>query len=428
MPPLSVRRLIGFSTTNFGKSLFWTGADIFCLVYATDTLKLDPAFAGAIILLTLVWDAVSDPLAGAMIDRFPSLSRRYGLLIQLAAPLTAVLLVLTFMSQFLAGAAGTAMFVVGLLGFRTAFTFCDIPDNALFARVARDKRDRVMGASFRKLMATLASVSLSLSSGWAFDGSSSLPEGIRILIVVLVAGLFGTLTLATGSAFIRHWDKSERKAAQPALFPMTRLLRQPEVAGLVLHMFLSSLAISIFMSALVYYARFVLGQDTWFATAMTTLLVCQGAGIVAWGWHAAKGSTIRTLTISSFGCAMSTILFVSSSAEWILIASCGAFGFCAGGLNTLRWALAAAVIDSVESSLNNRHEGLAMALFSLSIKSAVGVSAMLIGVLLSVVGYEPGNLAASAQSTGFRYVLAGTIVAAILGSIFPLSPRSVQNV
>ena len=402
-------------------------ADIFCLVYATDILGINPAVAGTIILITLIWDAVSDPIVGSVVDRSAFLGARYGAAIRLTAPLGAIFLILTFSAHLLGDALETIAFICGLLLFRTAFTLVDIPDNALFARISRAKGQRISGASLRKLMATAASVAISLSSGWVFADHGQLPEAGRILAVASIAGGVGALAFILGSSAVKQWDHEQRPAPDPSSwFAIVKLLRNANVASLVLHIALSTLGMALFMSSLVFYARFILGHDAWFATAMTVFLIAQACGVVFWGWVASKTSSVRAIIQAAVTCVCAVIFFVSTDDSLLLILSCGVFGFCAGGLNALRWAIAPAVIDLAEKSLRRRNEAASMALFSLSVKTAIGVASMGLGAWLSVLAYEPGQLADPNQSFAFRAFIAIMVSAAILLSILPILRKELK--
>lgn len=414
-------QLISFSSTNFGKSLFWTMADVFCLVFATDTLGIQPAFAGLIILLTLVWDAVSDPLAGTMVDRWPSLNRSYGTIIRRAAPFSGLSLILIFMTQFWPREVQIASLLILLLCFRTAFTLIDIPDNALFSRIARTKSQRIFTASARKLMATLAAIAVSSSTAWIFSDDQPLSEGERILIAASIGAPLAMAALSIGSTSMRGWDRTGGRGAAPGKLLSARHYLNSGVLGLTAHMLLSSLGMAVFMSALVFHARFVLGNDTWFATAMTVFLLSQAAGVVLWSVIATKMTLHQTLLGSGAVSILAIAVFFGTSSNLMMIGACALFGCCAGGLNTLRWALAPSVIDQAEDQIGRRNEAAIMALFSLSIKTAIGLASVLVGLALSLSGYEPDRIATDAQAVFFQWSIASSAILAIFFALLPIS-------
>lgn len=407
-------RLVAFSSTGFGKSLFWSAADIFCLVFATDTLGLDPATAGAIVLMTLVWDAVSDPIVGLLVDRFPTLHTAYGLTITIAGPFAAAFLALAFTAQFAEGVWQSVIFVAALLLFRTAFTFFDIPDNALFCRIARSDMSRIFGASTRKLMATLAAVAVSISSAWVFSDSIGLNEGVRILLASCMIGVFGSLALIVGVARVRRWDRPDAVTSERRWPCLEAILGNAAVLRLALHMFFSSLSMATFMVSLVYQSRFILGDGAWFATSMTIFLVGQAIGVVAWSWYAVQRTAEAGVRLAGGVALLAASMFFIAPSAVLLIAGCSAFGFCAGGLNTLRWALAPAAIEQASLDRGQPNEAAIMALFTLSIKVAVGFASLVVGWALSLAAYLPDAVATESQATAFM----GFVGAVCLTSMF----------
>ena len=414
--------LAAFSATNFGKSTFWTLADILCLVFATDTLGLEPAFAGAIILATLVWDAVSDPIVGALVERSPVLSRTYGRVILWAAPAAALLLPMIFAAQFIEGAGGVAVFLIFLLLFRTAFTFVDIPDNALFARVSLTDQLRIEGAAARKLMATIAAVGVSASTAWVFSDAAPFSEGGRILIAAMAAGPVAAAALALGARAVARWDRAPAQA-QALRLSLVALTRCPAVTAVAAHIFLSTFAMAVFTGAIVYYARFILGDAAWFADAMTTYLLAQAGGVVLWGWIAARTSIRPGLRAAALACVAAGPAYLVYDAPYVFLVACGFFGLCAGGLNTLRWAMAASVVDEAAPQLGRRSEAAIMALFSLSVKTAIGVASLAVGAVLSLSGYAPGDVASPEGAVLFQYCVFAMFAAAMLASTLPLTVR-----
>ncbi|OYW89385.1 MAG: hypothetical protein B7Z22_00440 [Hyphomonas sp. 32-62-5] len=424
--PPSNWRLVAFSSTGFGKSLFWSAADIFCLVFATDTLGLDPALAGAVVLVTLIWDAVSDPIVGLLVDRFPRLHGTYGLTIMFAGPMTAIFLSLVFTAQFSEGVWQSVIFVVGLLLFRTAFTFFDIPDNALFCRIARSDTSRIFGASTRKLMATLAAVAVSISSSWVFSDNADLTEGVRILLASCVIGIVGSLALILGAATVRRWDKLAPVTSLPRWPSLKAIIGNSAVLRLCLHMFFSSLSMAAFMVCLVYHSRFILGDGGWFATSMTIFLVGQAVGVVAWGWYAVRHTAEAGLRLAGSLAVLAAAMFFAAPSAALSIAVCSFFGFCAGGLNTLRWAIAPAAIEMAKLENGQQNEAAIIAIFTLSIKAAIGFASLVVGGALSLSAYFPNAVATDSQATTFMGIVGAVCLTSMFAATMVVVRRSAR--
>lgn len=70
--------------------------------------------------------------------------------------------------------------------------------------------------------------------------------------------------------------------------------------------------------------------------------------------------------------------FLATSSLMASVA-CAVFGCAAGGLDALRWAVAPEAIDEARADMNQYNGTANMAIFSLSIKSPIGIASLVVG-------------------------------------------------
>lgn len=418
--PLTNRGLLLFSVTNYGKSVYWTIGEVFLLVFATDTLGLSPAVAGLILLVALIWDAVSDPAAGLLIDRVGLLKHRLSDTIRLSALFTALCVLLIFSTQFIHSDYRSALFCLSVFLFRTGFTLIDIPDNALFARLAQDRRSRVVGASGRKFLASLGAVSISLSSAWALSDQGGLTEGVRVFIVTAACSAVAVCAIFFGTRQVRHAEVLHR----PGLLffgSLPALVRhcQPAVA-LLIHMFFSTLSMSLILICMIYYTRYILGNFDLVGTMLTTYFVCQLLAVAAWAPIALRVDIGVCLISLCVLLALSSCLLLYAESPLALAILAAATGFFAGGLNSLRWALAPEAVSAIQRASQQQPEALIMAFFSVSIKCAAGIASLVMGSVLYLLAYEPGRTASVEDAATFRAAMAAICGLSALLATLPL--------
>jgi len=63
---------LGYGAAEWSSTLTWTMVSVLFLFYLTDIVGLNPAFAGFVLMVGAMWDAVSDPTVGIISDRFKS--------------------------------------------------------------------------------------------------------------------------------------------------------------------------------------------------------------------------------------------------------------------------------------------------------------------------------------------------------------------
>ena len=77
---------VGYGSGDFGFNLYFAGLNLYLLYYYTDVLNIDPAIAGLIIMLPVIWDGVSDPLMGWIVTRTRSRFGKFRPYILFGAP------------------------------------------------------------------------------------------------------------------------------------------------------------------------------------------------------------------------------------------------------------------------------------------------------------------------------------------------------
>lgn len=69
---LSIWTKIGYSFGEIGSQCSWTLISSYLTVYYTDVVGLTPVIISAIMLIARIWDAVNDPMFGAIAEKTKS--------------------------------------------------------------------------------------------------------------------------------------------------------------------------------------------------------------------------------------------------------------------------------------------------------------------------------------------------------------------
>jgi Na+/melibiose symporter-like transporter len=72
MERLSKKSIFSYALGDLASQLVWTFVGMYLSVYYLDVVGLAPAAASAIMLIAKVWDAVNDPMMGAICERTKS--------------------------------------------------------------------------------------------------------------------------------------------------------------------------------------------------------------------------------------------------------------------------------------------------------------------------------------------------------------------
>jgi len=175
------------------------------LVFLTDIVGLDPAFAGAIVMVSKLWDAVCDPLVGAITDnaRTKMGRRRPFILFASFAVLIGFLLLWIPTGGWQSDLAKGAFALVTLLFYNTVDTFVAIPYSSLSAEISTDIQERNGVNILRLVFSTVASAVCTLVPTMVLDAytggsisllgfylSIALGFGVFFIIPLILIGLF----------------------------------------------------------------------------------------------------------------------------------------------------------------------------------------------------------------------------------------------
>lgn len=176
----------------------------FVLFYYTQVLGLSGSLTGLAIFLSVVWDAVSDPMIGAWSDRLRTRwGRRHPMMVAGAIPL-GLSFVMLFNPISAISESQTLLFawlLASVLMVRTFLTVFYIPQNAMGAEISDDYHERTSIVNFRTNLGWVAGASLPAIALALLFGSVNGQDGrfiienyhvygwISFLAVVLTAGV-----------------------------------------------------------------------------------------------------------------------------------------------------------------------------------------------------------------------------------------------
>jgi glycoside/pentoside/hexuronide:cation symporter, GPH family len=195
-------RTLGYASGIITESLIYNMYFTYYLVFLTTVAKLNPALAGTVSLISVIWDAVADPIIGYLADRKKADKRRF--MARAIFPM-AIAIVAAFVN--LPGASGTVKFLyyaAVTMVFWLCYTFYTIPYYAVVAEITQDydERTRIRGTSSlintgaiclgnilpAVLPALFVGMGLSISMGW-------LPMVAVLAVLAMVFGIIAVRSL-----------------------------------------------------------------------------------------------------------------------------------------------------------------------------------------------------------------------------------------
>ena len=297
---LSHSHKLRYASGNFGKSLLWSVLEFFLLYHLTDFLGFDPAVAGIVVLLALVWDAVTDPVIGYLADRYVNRGGTYAPFLRFAPPLLVAAFIGVFSIPPMPMSVMVPLVIVANLVFRTLFTLFDVPHNALLAIVSDDSRERSTISGLRFFFSSLASLLVAVAIYPVLvEGSTS--EGLlRVFLFVLGIGILAmaVMWLTVGVAKAHPRKTTQPGRGMPVGAYLKVLLSNRHARHILLVASLVAVSVPVFSKLLLYYATYNLGNESWGSPLLVSLTIGQMIGLPFWVWLSHSVSKARVTQVA----------------------------------------------------------------------------------------------------------------------------------
>ncbi|MEJ5203311.1 MAG: MFS transporter, partial [Anaerolineales bacterium] len=191
--PLTKWAKIVYGTGDWGRASYNTLRQIFYAIFLTDVVGLDPRLASLAALISIIWDAINDPLVGSLSDNVRTRwGRRRPFLLLFSIPFALAFLLLwwapPWKTQFMLLVHVTLAFMVS----DTIQTLVTVPYLSLTPEIAPGYDERTSLTSFRMFFNLIASLVTAVSAPIIID--TVLKAGYTLQQGYLtIAALFGGL-------------------------------------------------------------------------------------------------------------------------------------------------------------------------------------------------------------------------------------------
>jgi glycoside/pentoside/hexuronide:cation symporter, GPH family len=170
-PPLGTATKVSYGVGQVAEGMKNTAMATFVLFYYNQVLGLSGTLAGLALGIALVFDALTDPVAGSVSDNHRSrLGRRHPFIYAAALPLAVAFYLLFFPPAAFLGQWGLFVWLtVTVVLTRGAMTLFHVPHIALGAELSDDYEERTTVVSYRYFFSTFGGLLVFvLGFGWFF--------------------------------------------------------------------------------------------------------------------------------------------------------------------------------------------------------------------------------------------------------------------
>ncbi|WP_110686533.1 MFS transporter [Salinicola aestuarinus] len=384
---------IGFGMGDAGCNMSFAAVVMYLSYFYTDIYGISPAIVGVIFLTMRIVDAVTDPLMGFVADRTRTRwgkYRPYLLIIPIPLAISIFLLFTTpdWGQNAKIAYAFATYFLMSLL-----YTAVSIPYCSLGGVVTSDHKERVSFQSYRFFFAGVAYLILTASLLPLVEllGGGDEARGFQLtmgLMSVIALGMFAFCFATTRERVVPI--NETRKPLLDSLKALARNERWLIILGIT---FLQALQFFLRQGAAIYFATYVLMLDAGaISFFITAAIVGKMLGSLVSPWFTNRFSKRRVYMTASGIMALGSILLFFVPHDWALLATLffAVINFIHGIGTPISWSLMADAEDYGEWKTRERNTALSFSGNLFFLKLGLAVAGGLVGLLLSVGGYEAG--------------------------------------
>lgn len=386
---IGLRPLLIYAQAQTGLNLCVTLIGLHLLYFYTDRRGLSPSLAGLAFFLALVVDAVTDPLVGNISDRARFKSGRRRPFFFASIPMAICYFLL--LSPPLSLKAGLFVwFVCFYFLMLTTRKIYETAYGALMPELTLDYDERTKLSTFRMLLGTVGDISGALLP---FAASYLFARGTDFKVTGAICGIVvagGAMLAYAGLRERAEFSTLERSRLWEAIKSMAG--NRPFVILLIAGT-LAVMAINIPTVLIRFLAKYWYHDENAAARWLIAYFVGSVISYPFWFRMTIRIEKKPAFVVAIVCNAIGSLAFMlmTPHSVWGLYVLMAFSGFSAIGIWVTQFSASADVIEWDEERTGKRQEGAYGGITSMSIKLAVAVSMLMVGPVLSWVGYKPGG-------------------------------------
>lgn len=415
---LSIVERFAYGCGDAGCNIIYTAMSGFLLLYYTDYAGVSAAAVGTIMLLSRVFDGVSDLVMGTIVDRTKS---KYGKarpwIMRMCIPFAVSGILLFSVPTSWAGNAKLVyIFITYNIVSTIIYTAINVPYSTLNALMTQDPYERSVLSVYRNLLATVGSLFVNTFTlkfvEFFGDNAAAWSKTFGVFgfisVAVFLINFFGT------KERVKAVGAVDGKVQTVSVKDGFRSLFQNKYWIIVTIMLaIMFIAMSLYGGASVYYADLILGNRKLVAPINNAVYIAQ---IISMFGVAFTVKRFGKRNVMIMGCIMSILGFgiIAFSGAYIVVILSGVFRGIGGAcMGATMWAMVSDTIDYGEWKTGNRTEGLANSACSFGYKIGNGLGSALLGWILAMGGYN-GQARVQTASALFSVKVAFIIIPCII--------------
>lgn len=409
--PVRLATKLLYGSGDWGRASFNTLRQIFYAIFLTDVVGLDPRLASVAALLSIIWDAINDPLVGALSDNVRTRwGRRRPFIMLFSVPFALAFILLWWAPPWRTQGMLMLHVTLAYMVSDTIQTLVTVPYLALTPELARSYDDRTSITTFRMFFNLASSLITAVMAPTIVE--MSLKAGLSLqqgyLTVAAIFGGIAVLPFIWIFLTVRERDISaddeKQHAEAPTLRRNIQLLWQNTPFRFATGIYvLNWIAFDIVSLMLPYYLLYwvaggnLLEQVSVFGAKLSiesvvlgVLLLTATLALPLWNWVARKFSKRAAYIVGmSFWILVQvSILAIRPGQVGLIVLFAFLAGLSVSTAHVMPEAIFPDVIDWDELRTNERHEGMYYGAINFIRKVSSAVAVFIALQILGWFGYQ----------------------------------------
>lgn len=444
----SLSEKIGYGFGDMSSSMFWKIFSYYLPFFYSNIFGLRLDQVGVLLVVTRIWDAVSDPMMGIMADRTKTKWGKYRPYLLLMAIPFALSGIFLFTTPAI-GATGKLVWAyITYIMMMTVYTGINVPYGAMLGVMTDDSDTKTVLSSYRMFFAYGGSF-IALFC-WepicnALGGYST-PAGWQHAMIVIASACLVMFLLS----FAMTKEKLHTESTASIGSDFKSLLKNAPWWILIGAALCSNLFNTVRGSTVAYFFNDVIGQNVHLNLGGWSFLfyaglflsigeVCNMIG-VAMATPIAKWHGKKTTYMLSFAAliVLSIMFFfvpVTSTGYWMMLILQIVISIFTGIISPLVWSMYADVSDFAENRDGTASTGLIFSSASMSQKFGGAIGGLALTAMLGAFGYDttPGAVQTPEAINGIKLLMswipaAVSAVAIVIVFFYPLTKKRMEKI
>lgn len=387
---VSLVEKLGYASGDLACNLVFQTVSIFLLIFYTDVFGISAAAAATLFLVARLWDAINDPIMGAIVDKTKTRWGKFRPFLLWGAIPYGLIAILCFTTPNFSAAGKLIYAYVTYIGLGMVYTFINVPYGALTSSMTQDPVERTSISAIRMFFALIGGLIVSgvpTLSNLFGKGNAALGYQVTMIVFAIIGTFLLFVTFFTTKE--RHTIKeNNHKVNLSQTIKVLKANSPLKILSLIFILFFATNTISSAVS--VYFFKYNLNSPATISLYISSGIIVMMATLLFIPLMLKRIEKKRLLILGTAIGLFKPISMLFLSIPIIFAGNIiGSIGF--GIVVGLLWGLVPDTIEYGQYKTGIRAEGMVYAIVGFAFKLGMALGGLVPGYVLEWTGYVPNS-------------------------------------